>query len=123
MSTRVRPIHRTRFRFSLRTLFVATTLVALAFGWAMWNVNWIRERHAVLLSGHVAAGDGPFWVPGADGVRSPGALGWFGELGYEYIEVHFERRTDNLLTASDEAELDRVTRLFPEATVVGRVVD
>lgn len=110
------------FRFSLRTLFVLTTCVALLLGWVMWNVDWMRARRATIDSGRVAAGDGPYWLPGAD-EAAPGALGWFGEPGYAFIEVQFAGRPSQQLTADDEVEVERVARLFPEAIVVGRIVD
>ncbi len=33
--------------FSLRTLFVALTIVGLGLGWLAWNVQQVRERRAV----------------------------------------------------------------------------
>ena len=37
--------NRRWFRFSLRTLFVAMTLLG---GWLGYELNWLRERHAML---------------------------------------------------------------------------
>ena len=33
------------FRFSLRTLFVVVTVFGVFFGWVVYQLNWIRERH------------------------------------------------------------------------------
>lgn len=37
-----------RLRFSLRSLLALTTIVAVFFGWFVWNVRVVRERKALL---------------------------------------------------------------------------
>ena len=32
-------------RFSLRTLFVLVTIIALPLGWVDYQLKWIRQRH------------------------------------------------------------------------------
>ena len=36
------------FSFSLRTLFVVVTIAAIAGGWVMYQVSWIRQRRTML---------------------------------------------------------------------------
>jgi hypothetical protein len=39
---------RRRFRFSVRTMFVALTVVVMGLGWLVWNVEVVRQRKAFL---------------------------------------------------------------------------
>src|SRR5262245_5344012 len=39
-------------RFSLRTLFVLTAAASIPMGWVAYQLNWIRQRHAVLANVH-----------------------------------------------------------------------
>ena len=103
------------FRFSLRTMFVVVTLLAVAAAWIGYNLNWIRQRHEMIDSGGVAAGDGPNHTVGTDPV-APGLLQFFREGAYGYIIV-FPDRTGGSLTPAEQAKLNRVAQLFPEATV------
>jgi hypothetical protein len=95
--------HRCWFRFSLRTLFVLVTLIAV---WLGWSLNWIRQRHAFLR-------DRRAFVFGIDPdavTPAPRFLWLFGEDGAEYVK----------LTSEDQSAYVRAKELFPEAIVVGK---
>jgi hypothetical protein len=112
---------RLRLRFSLRTLFVLLTIAGILAGWIMANIKWIRQRHefeaeqtATLteatgssnwgknFSNRFITGDNPSWTASA-------TLRLFGEDALDHPSFFFwgELRPD---------DLDRVERLFPEAT-------
>jgi hypothetical protein len=99
------------FRFSLRTLFLIVTV----FGcWLGYELNWIRQRHALLA-------DSPKWGsyvwPKAPVPAAPGLLWMFGEKGHSYLGLTMpENRADRNL-AEQERELKRAKELFPEADV------
>ena len=90
------------FRFSLRTLFVVVTVLGC---WLGYQLNWIRERHAVLARQSPGGGTG-FW-PGP----RPGFLlqRLFREPGIGCIVVG---------ECVSDAEFNRILSLFPEATVI-----
>ncbi len=94
---------RRRFQFSLRTLFVLITLVAL---WIGWSLNWIRQRQAFLPPDDLDQ-TRPFASSTEKTVTAPGLLWIFGEEGVATIFVP-ERQTDDFAEAK---------RLFPEADV------
>jgi hypothetical protein len=89
------------FQFSLRSLFVLVTLVAIFCGYQM---NWIRHRHEFLKRAGVQ-------VHVNDDVPAPRGLWLFGEKGVLWIT--FEHETSE---SKSEAE-----RLFPEADLEGRL--
>jgi hypothetical protein len=95
-------------RFSLGTLFVATTLVGC---WLGWHVRWIRQRHQALET--IDARPKVFSVVG--GVGPNGGLPWslwlLGERPREFIELKLESQED-LDRAVSETQ-----RLFPEAWI------
>lgn len=102
--------NRRWFRWSLRTMFLVVAMVCLALGYE-WR--WIDQRRRALEAGQVEV----FLVdqlstPSAD--LAPGMLGLFGELGYPVL---FFKTSDqeHRLTHSENAELHRLQRLFPEA--------
>jgi hypothetical protein len=90
------------FRFSLRTLFVVVTVLAIGLSWVAYQLNWIRERHKAL---GVDGSDPMAWVE-IPSRRAPWSLRIFGEFGSAVI-VPFH--------SSDRA---RLRSLFPEATIV-----
>jgi hypothetical protein len=88
-----------RFRFSVRTLFILVTIVAI---WIGWSFNWIRQRREFVRPGNelgaaVSTGE----------VRAPGMLWIFGEQGAQVV----------LLFTDKESDFERARRLFPEAHV------
>jgi hypothetical protein len=107
------------FRFSLRALFMLVTVFAC---WLGYEMNWIRQRRAVIND------------PGVQNWRyfiavsfsrnpprqerwkvysvAPWPLNWLGEPGYWAV---------GLAPGTSDGELARVQRLFPEAE--GVVVD
>jgi hypothetical protein len=99
-----------RWSFSLRMLFVVVTVLATLLSWIAYNLNWIRQRHALLARsrGHT------------DGFASPpGALWLFGEQGFGEVEFifvvdHFEDQP-----FSSYEDFMRVQRAFPEARICG----
>jgi hypothetical protein len=116
------------FQFGLSTVFVVMTSLAVFLA---YNVNWMRQRRALVVAPGDADtryfidpedpfGDGPPPAP-----RAPGLLRLFGESGHSDILVRFGdpfadnevRWKDRNLTRSEQAEVDRVRRLFPEAHV------
>jgi hypothetical protein len=102
-------------RFSLRTLFVVVTV----FGcWLGYELNWIRQRHAVIAE--------PKWSvierePGALAQQptAPDLLWIWGERGYA-TATRAVRRGDSLNGAREE--IQKVERLFPESRVFSLVV-
>jgi hypothetical protein len=112
-------------RFSLRTLLIVVTALAVPMAWAGYSLRWIAERHDRLERGqwidHVMHG-APEWTLHKNGVRragqwciddswpartrAPCGLWLFGEQGYEFLIY------DGLRQEMIEAE-----RLFPEATI------
>ena len=100
------------FKFSLRTLLIALAIFAC---WLAYEVHWIQQRHAALASGHFTT-ESPTGTPAA--VRAPGLLWLFGEPGYESISITIpkgDQRDSMDLSPSEKLELERVSRLFPEA--------
>jgi len=97
------------FRFSLRTMLVLVTFLAIPLGWVGCQLNWIRQRHAFLKQDGVYPS-----APGHPGpnsfeiyyVRPPAFLGYFGERGLGDIAV------------AAEEQLSEAKRLFPEAVYI-----
>jgi hypothetical protein len=92
------PKHRS-FRFSLRTLFVLITLIAI---WVGWSFNWIRQRGEFVRPGNELGA-----VVSTGNVRAPALLWVFGEQGAQVV----------LLFTDNESDFDRARQLFPEAHV------
>ncbi|HEY4308260.1 MAG TPA: hypothetical protein VGN12_02310 [Pirellulales bacterium] len=111
MST-IPPTRRRWFRFSLATMFVVVTLLAVRLG---YQANWVRQRHEVIARAVRAKKS-----PGSGGqVAPPGALWLFQEPGYHLIALAFQDRGGGTLLPSEIAEIERVKLLFPEAKVAG----
>jgi hypothetical protein len=132
-------VSRRRRSFSLRTLFVAVTVLAVPLGWVGYQLNWIRQRHELLERQErfrklwsefmkSEEDDSKFdaellessasklmLVVTADpcgklGAQAPLSLRLFGEIGREAII--FPRGTKKT-----DKEFQRIKRLFPEAAV------
>src|SRR5438552_1939151 len=114
---------RRRLQFSLRTLFVVVTLLCV---WLAWEVNWIRQRHALLASHKVFLFDelvGP--TPKDTPPPAPGMLWLFGETGVQNMVVWTVDRSDAGLPLDSDLEAFRMSdeyrlagRLFPEAHLI-----
>jgi hypothetical protein len=102
-----KPKHRWfQFRFSLRTLFVLVTVVAIWFG---WSLNWIRERRAFLRDGL-----GQAYLSYQDPPPAPSFLWVFGEEGAEIVCVNARNGSPENAFAKE---------LFPEAIVLNGLFD
>ena len=103
------------FRFSLRTLFVFVTGVALFLGWRAYCLDWIRQRHDWIDS------PTPKYVHCNGNSRPPPwYLRLFGEQqGWEAISMRFVPWTEPEPDVTDEQHVyyDRIQRLFPEAII------
>jgi hypothetical protein len=93
------------FQFSLRTLFVVVTVVALFSGWIGWRLNQARQRENLLQS---------LRVDGARITRIPAQSSPFmlRKFGTTYIG-------EILLPSSrfSNADINRVRATFPEAKI------
>jgi hypothetical protein len=90
-------IQRRWFRFSLRTLFLAVTVLAC---WLGYYLNWIRERHALLEEPNVtAAFDSKSRAPSI-------SLRLLGERGAKRVFLKFPAwlRESRALIESEEAQ-------------------
>jgi hypothetical protein len=96
------------FRFSLRTLLVVVTLLAIPLGWYTSKRKRLDGRDRVF--GEMVD-DRPLlrpvdWFHGAYLCPPPPGLSLWGEHGYTDLWVHGDRY---------DAEFDRLQKLFPEA--------
>ena len=115
------PAHKRRWpRFSLRTLFVAVTVLAC---WMAYEVNWIRQRHVFLDEQERLSRmhEWPATVPGPKGlgaVRAPGLLWLFGEPGigayYVLITVNQLDEFGDQFDWESHQTMRKAKRLFPE---------
>jgi len=85
-------------RYSLRTLLLVVTIVAL---WLGYSANWIRQRREFSKQPDVIASILPTW-PNGDHVKAPWQIRILGEQGVDAISTPDTQR--------EEAE-----RLFPES--------
>jgi hypothetical protein len=99
------------FQFGLRTLFVVVTVFGI---WMGCEMNWIRQRHALLA-------EFPKWAAfsSVDESAAPGMLRLFGEHGHAILEVRVI--VDDWSQPLDAtADVEKAERLFPEAQVFSR---
>jgi hypothetical protein len=116
------------FQWSLRTLFVVVTAVALLVGWIVYQLSWMRERRELVNRVESYA------VIGVGGglAEAPWPLWLFGEQGYSGILLHFPdpnrnklvdrgrekwEQAERLLKSNEQIEVARVRRLFPECPI------
>lgn len=97
------------FRFSLRALLLALMLFAFCLCWLAYQLNWIRQRRAALVERNAST---------KLQAEAPGMLGLFGEPGFEWIGVSFPPRAGWGITDSEQEEIARLQRLFPEAKTI-----
>ena len=110
---------RRRFAYSLRTLFVAVTVLGI---WLGYQLNWIRQRRDIISDPQVQyaccyetlkieiVGNVKRPRKRRTYVAAPRPLSWFGEFGYAEIVLG---------KGTPAGELARVRSLFPEAQVMG----
>jgi hypothetical protein len=116
---------RRRFRYSIRALLVAMTLLALFLG---YHLHWIGQRRAMIASGAVT----PFPIVGIKQPRAPGMLALFGEPGYGAISAMKNvnaksRRSPYVVEMRESLDSDetssRARQLFPEALFLVSMFD
>jgi len=101
---------RRYFRFGLRSLLLVLTVVAVVLG---YHANWIRQRREAS-EGWLTS----YWSPPPNRIpKAPGLLWLLGERGYG----HIWRESTGSLTPEEEAQLAKMKRLFPEATITWEV--
>lgn len=117
------PKHRW-FAFSLRTLFVVVTVVGIGLGWVVYQLNWIRQRRAVIARPDILSWSRFAVEPLAS---PPWTLRPFAERGFygvDLIIVDDDRAIvnemdvtadDSRLTAKERNKVLEIRRLFPEA--------
>ena len=105
---------------SRRAQQLATSVLALALlvavGWGVRTWTWVHERRELMSETRL---DTPYELRATKGGHAPGQLSWFGESGYERIELEFQNRPPEYqLSDTQRPVLERFRRLFPEAQVV-----
>jgi hypothetical protein len=90
-------------QFKLRTLFLLIALISVLSGWVVYQLHWIRERHAFLGRPNWNAMQPP--VPPHAAPNLPWSLALFGEAPQDVLAVH-------------ETDAENARRLFPESIVV-----
>ncbi len=112
-------------RFTLRTLFVVVTVVGLAVGWFVYQLNWIRQRDEFLTKNRTRALEfgyvGSFLCGGPPHIANyaPGLLWVFGENPINQVDLLFPTdRGWREPKPVEQTEIELAQRLFPEAMVV-----
>jgi hypothetical protein len=106
-----RPKRKRRwFQFSLRTLMIVVTLLAVACGYVGWQAKIVRERRAMV-----------DWINNHNGLvtinypmprRPPHSVASVRELLGDHAIVRIELQPD-----TDATNVQRIRSLFPEATI------
>jgi hypothetical protein len=99
------PKRRRRFQFRLRTLFVLVTMAAVACGYVAHEYRIVRERTAMVYSGH--------WTDSARCYpSSAGKIPWLRVMlgDRAYSDITISQRTP-------EKDLEQYKALFPEAAI------
>ena len=102
-----------RFAFSMKALFAAITGAGIALGWIVYQLEWIRQRHAAREDGGIRI---PIRCmqpspPDAPYNKAPWSLRLFGEepAGIDQFWLPY---------TTSEDEIDRIQKLFPETNVL-----
>jgi len=120
--------NRRWFRFSLRTLLVATTIIAV---WLGVQVKWIRDRHEILakhqsLAASVNAQEKRPQCGGAIRLqaaqRQPVGLWILGEPAVPFVQVILLKNDEMQIDDFDDEDGRRAKALFPEAEILLRTV-
>ncbi len=110
--------------FTLRTLFVAVTVVGIGLGWVVYQLNWIRQRRAVIARPDIISWSRFSVEPLAS---PPWTLRPFAARGFytvDLIIVDNDRAIvnemdvtadDRRLTVKERNDVLELGRLFPEA--------
>ncbi len=111
-----------RWSFSLRTLFVVVTVLAVLLGWIPYQLNWIQERRAApsLATWYRLYTKSAFdtLLSESPPPRAPGLLWLFGERGHTRCRLYFGTEPRDFsyftreLTPLEESEVARIKRLF-----------
>ena len=113
-----KPPRRRWMRFSLRSLLVFVTLLAIYLGWAM---NWIRQRREFLTKPPKYLGtveteeDGLIF--GAEPMQAPLCLRILGESGVSHILLQPYRNKYGVKVEVPPGEVERLIDLFPETNI------
>jgi len=117
------PPRRRWFRYSLRTLFVLVTLMAVLLAWIGVQLKWIHDRHelsphynrttVVYKAYHHYDETHPYKT--APYKTAPWSLRVFGEKGVDEIEIDRDQSG-----SAQESERQRLGSLFPESDLVER---
>jgi hypothetical protein len=97
------------FAYSLRTLFVAVTAASCIVGWIVYQLDWIKQRRAVLANYSVTVPVICF-IDKQDCDSAPWPLAWFGEQAAGSPEFYLPATTP-------DAEVIHIQSLFPETHV------
>src|SRR6476646_9500752 len=118
---------RMRFRpqFSLRTLFVATTLIGMLLGLVGYHLNWIRQRRSFLADQTLQFGDnGMTWTTPSQSNPPPKMLRILGDDGVSYIRLVIEVDRFDAARQLDSYDLVRQAKqLFPESEIAVDFID
>jgi hypothetical protein len=99
----------TWFRFSLRALLVAVTLISGALAWVAYYRHWINERHRLTTWSFTQRVE--WHYPDVDMIQPSWGLRLFREPAVP--EVYFR-----LQEGESEATVDEFKRAFPECNVI-----
>lgn len=89
--------------------------------WLGYELRWIQQRHELLSNGRVTDEEDPF--SGAPVTApAPGFLWLFGEQGHAQLSLTLPMKSGSHeredLTPTENALVERVERLFPEAVIL-----
>jgi hypothetical protein len=104
-------------RFSLRTLFVAITILGVFVGYVVHSLRWIRERNEWRHEWDVSPPT--VYLHMNEHKRAPWQLVPFGEYGHDTISFRFcpWDEPEPEITDEQKAHYRRAKLLFPEATI------
>jgi hypothetical protein len=99
-------------RFSLRSLFIALTILAC---WLGYQLNWIRQRREFYAKNEadMLQHCGSTMI-GVQYGKAPGLLWLFGESAKPLIVLHVEGNSPEALTPADLERIRQARLLFPE---------
>lgn len=99
-------------QFSLRTMFVAVMVISIPLAWAGFQLDWIRQRRAVIHSGAIVCYPwsplSPYSQNRGKVADAPYGMRIFGEQGQGFI----------FLLDRDKVSEQHLKKLFPEAEIV-----